>query len=121
MRVVIVAEAGRLREGLRMMLASMLDLEVVTVVDNGPLALEVIRNWQPDLVILDVHLLGERAARFVSATKRAWNGVRCIAVAERLGQFKPLRDVGTDTVLLKGFTAAELSDAISQLSQQVPG
>jgi len=69
MRVVIAAEPGRLRDGLQTMLYSFLTLEGVTVVDDGPSAL----------------------------------------------------DPGADKVLLKGFCVAELSDAVSQLSNDVPG
>jgi two-component system invasion response regulator UvrY len=115
MRVVIVAESGRLREGLQAMLDSLPALETVAVVDDGPSALEAIQSMRPDLVILDAHLFGEGTAEFVRATSREWNGARCVVVAERLGQFQPLLDAGADRVLLKGFSAAELRTAVEQL------
>jgi DNA-binding NarL/FixJ family response regulator len=108
MRVVIAAELGRLREGLRTMLVSLLDLEALTVVDNRPWALEAMRSEQPDLIILDSCLFDEDTATFVCAVKQERKDVRCIVVAERLGQFQPLLDAGTDKVLLKGFSAAEV-------------
>jgi DNA-binding NarL/FixJ family response regulator len=119
MRVVIAAESGRLREGLQTMLASIVDLDVVAVVEDSPSALEVIESQRPDLVIVDASLSGQDIAEFVRTMRRAWNGVRCLAVADRLGQFQPLLDAGADRVLLKGFSAAELAEAIKQLSNNV--
>jgi DNA-binding NarL/FixJ family response regulator len=101
------------------MLASILDLEVVAVVEDGPSALEMIRSQQSDLVIVDASLFGQDIAEFVRTIRRAWNGARCLAVADRLGQFQPLLDAGADRVLLKGFSAAELAEAIKQLSNNV--
>jgi len=121
MRVIIVAESGRLREGLQAMLESFLALERVAVVDDGPSALEAIRSGQPDLVILDTQLFGEGTAAFVGAVKQAWNGASCLVMAERLGQFQPLLDARADKVLLKGFSAAELSTAVEQLLGNAQG
>ena len=115
MRVVIVAESGRLREGLQAMLDSLPTLETVAVADDGPSALEAIQSGRPDLVILDAHLFGESTAGWIRAIKQGWNGTHCIVVADRLGQFQPLLDAGADAVLLKGFSAAELRTAVEQL------
>jgi DNA-binding response OmpR family regulator len=81
--------------------------------------LEVIGSQRPDLVIVDASLSGQDITEFVRTMRRAWNGVRCLAVADRLGQFQPLLDAGADRVLLKGFSAAELAEAIKQLSNNV--
>jgi DNA-binding NarL/FixJ family response regulator len=115
MRVMIVAEPGRLRDGLQAMLDSFPALETVAVVDDGPSALEAIRSGRSDLVILDAHLFDEGTADLVCAIKQEGNGARCVVVADRLGQFQPLLDAGADAVLLKGFSAAELRTAVEQL------
>ena len=121
MRVVIVAESSRLREGLEMMVDSFPALETVAIADESPAALEAIRSEQPDTVILDADLLNEGTADWVAAIKQEWNGVRCVVVAERLAQFQPLLDAGADKVLLRGFTAAELFNAISRLPSNKRG
>ena len=90
MRVVIVAESGRLRDGLRAMLDSFLTMKTVAVVDDGPAALEAMRSGYLDLVILDAQLFDEGTVAFISAMKQEWNGARCLVVADRIGQFKPL-------------------------------
>ena len=120
MRVVIVAESGRLRDGLRAMLDSFLTVKTVAVVDDGPSALEAIQSGRPDLVILHTHLFEEGTAEFVQAINQESNGARSIVVADRIGQFQPLLDAGADKVLLKGFSAAELSAAVEQLLDSAP-
>ncbi len=115
MRVMIVAEPGRLREGLQAMLDSFPSLETVAVVDDGPSALEAIRSGRPGLVILDTYLFDEGTADLVRAIKQGWNGTDCIVVADSLRHFQPLLDAGADKVLLKGFSAAELRAAVEQL------
>jgi len=120
MRVMIVAEPGRLRDGLQTMLDSFLTLEWVTVVDDGPSALEAIRSGQPALVILDAHLFDEGTADFVRTIKQEGSGVRCIVVAERHAQFQPILDAGADKVHLRGFSTAELRTAVEQLLDPVP-
>lgn len=116
MHAVIAAQSGRLREGLQAMLESFLALETVAVVEDGASALEAVRSGQPDLVILDTHLFGEDTEDSVRAIKQERNGIHCIVVAERLAQFQPILDAGADKVLLKGFSAAELSAAVDQLA-----
>lgn len=115
MRVVVAAESGRLRDGLLAMLGSFLASEMVVVADDGPVVLEAIRSGQPKLVILDAGFAKEGAAEFVSRIKEQGNGVRFLVVTDRLGQFQPLLKVGVDRVLLKGFSAAELSTAVKEL------
>lgn len=121
MRVVIVAESSRLREGLQTMLDSFLTVETVALVEDGPAALEAIRSQRPETVIVDADLFSEDTADWVAAIKQEWHGVGFLVVAERLAQFQPLLDAGADKVLLRGFTAAELSKAISQLPGNQPG
>ena len=114
MRVVIAAESGRLRDGLRAILDSFLALESIDVVDDGPSAREAIWSAQPDLIVLDARLFGEGTMEYVCAAKRERRGARCIVVADRLAQFQPILDAGADRVLLKGFSAAELRSAVEQ-------
>jgi len=110
----LVAEPGRLRDGLQALLDSFRALQPAVVLDDGRSALEAIQNGGPDLVILDHHVFGESTAEFVRAIKQARAQAYFIVVADRLGQFPPILDAGADEVLLKGFSAAELSTAVEQ-------
>jgi DNA-binding response OmpR family regulator len=119
MRVVIVAEPSRLREGLETMLDSFLTLQTVAVVEERAEALNVIRSMQPDLAILDAQLLNESTVDLVRSIKLESSGIRCIVVTERLAQFQPILEAGADEVLLKGFSAAELRSGMEQLLENM--
>ena len=121
MKLMIVAEPGRLRDGLQALLDSFRALQPAVVLDDGRSALLSIRNGWPDLVIVDYHLFGEATPDFVRAIRQARSQVYCIVVADRLGQFQPFLNAGADRVLLKGFSAAELSTAVEQLLDNGPG
>jgi DNA-binding response OmpR family regulator len=113
-KLMIVAEPGRLRDGLQALLDSFRALQPAVVLDDGRSALVAIRNGWPDLVILDHHLFGEATEEFIRAISQAQPRPYCIVVADRLGQFQPILDAGADDVLFKGFSAAELSRAVEQ-------
>jgi DNA-binding NarL/FixJ family response regulator len=42
-------------------------------------------------------------------------------VAERLSRFRSLLESGADRVLLRGYSAAELAEAVRQLADNGPG
>jgi DNA-binding response OmpR family regulator len=121
MRVVIAAQSGRLRNGLRAMLDAFLAPKSVDVVDDGPSALEAIQSRHPDLIVLDACLFDTGTIEFVCAAKRQGNGARCIVVADRLARIQPLPDAGADKVLLKGSSAAELRSAVEPPLRSMPG
>ncbi|GMA51059.1 hypothetical protein GCM10025857_24160 [Alicyclobacillus contaminans] len=56
--VLIVEDHPGTAFGLRMLLEQMNAAANIQVVDNGPAALEQLRNSQPDMVIVDLHLPG---------------------------------------------------------------
>jgi len=55
-RLLIAEDHALVREGLRAMLASAEDLEVVGEAENGKKALEMCRSLSPDLVLMDVRM-----------------------------------------------------------------
>lgn len=118
MTVMIVAEPGRLREGLQAMLASFLDAEPLVAGGDRVAAVEAIRAARPDLVILDSGLFGSGAEALVRELKAEQNCTGCIVVVERVTHLRAMQDAGADHVLLKGFQATRLFNAVEQLLRQ---
>ncbi|MDF2560792.1 MAG: LuxR family transcriptional regulator [Microbacterium sp.] len=55
-RVVLVDDQALFRAGIRMLVASQPDLEVVGEAGNGQEALEVVRGTRPDVVLMDIRM-----------------------------------------------------------------
>jgi DNA-binding NarL/FixJ family response regulator len=55
-RVVLVDDQSLFRAGIRMLVASQPDLEVVGEAGNGQEALEVVRTSRPDVVLMDIRM-----------------------------------------------------------------
>ena len=55
-RVLLVDDDALVRAGLRMILSSAEDLEVVAEVDDGVRALAAVREYRPDVVLMDVRM-----------------------------------------------------------------
>ena len=71
-RVVIVDDHQIFRQGVQMNLELQEDIEVVGTCSNGEAALEVIRDEQPDIAVMDInlpHLNGIQVARQISAER----------------------------------------------------
>ncbi|WP_373695507.1 response regulator transcription factor, partial [Microbacterium maritypicum] len=55
-RVVLVDDQALFRAGIRMLVASQPDLEVVGEAGDGKEALEVVRTTRPDVVLMDIRM-----------------------------------------------------------------
>jgi PAS domain S-box-containing protein len=83
-RLVVVDDQAIVREGLRTMLASEPDFEVVGEATDGREALELCRNLQPDLVLMDVRMPridGLAATRAIKSESCA-NGILILSTYE---------------------------------------
>lgn len=118
MTVMIVAEPGRLRDGLQTMLASFLGVEPLVAGDDRLPAVDAIRTARPDLVILDAGLFGAGAEALVRELKSERSCMGCIVVVERITQLGAMQDAGADHVLLRGFQATRLFGAVEQLLRE---
>lgn len=69
-RVLIVDDHSILRRGLRSLLSSHPDIEVVGEAENGALALQTVATLDPDIVLLDVNLPGPDGVEIASHLRR---------------------------------------------------
>jgi DNA-binding NarL/FixJ family response regulator len=108
MRVYLVDSSRLLNEGLTERLADLPGLEVVGQADNLGDAVREIRLQTPDVVMLDVALLGQSGLDLVNAVSHEKNAPFVMVLAGNLSGFEP----GPDILLYK---ASSVESAVAIL------
>ena len=80
-RVFLVDDHALVRTGMRMILASEVDIEVVGEAETGEAALPEIRRLTPDVVLCDLHLPGLSGLEVTERIVRGKYGPRVIVVS----------------------------------------
>jgi DNA-binding NarL/FixJ family response regulator len=117
MRVVLVDDHSLFRDGI----ASLLEqagYAVVSQVDNGESALAAVRQYQPDLVLLETLIDGVSGIEVLRTIKVEWPQIQVVILTvsdadEHL--FDAIR-AGADGYILKGVKADEFLDLLSGLN-----
>lgn len=115
-KLVLVEDHTIIRSSLRVLLERQPEIEVIGEAANGRDAIELCRERQPDVVIMDVVLRGSEISG-IQATRQIVDlqkNIRVIAlsVMEELAYVKSMLSAGASGYLYKGCTEAELMEAI---------
>jgi DNA-binding NarL/FixJ family response regulator len=111
-KVLIADDNERARNGLRALLATRQEIEVVGEAGDGRQAVEMVREHQPDVVLMDAqmpHMDGLEATRQIKAR---WPEVRVVVVTMYASRQAEARAAGVDGFLRKGGPVEELLSAI---------
>lgn len=113
-KVLIVDDHQVVRQGLRTFLELQTDIEVVGEASDGREAVEMVRQFHPDVVLMDLvmpHLDGIAATRQV---KTLSSGVKVIALTSFTEDDKvfPVIQAGASSYLLKDVSPDDLAEAI---------
>jgi len=114
MKLVIADDEAMVRTGLRMLIESEHDLEVVGEAADGHEAIEVTRRMRPDLVLMDIRMPridGLAAARRVLELPHAPRILMLTTFDEDESVYEALR-LGTSGFLLKAAPPEQLLEAI---------
>lgn len=110
--VLLVGDGERSNVGLQVLLNANPEAGGITFSHDA----RAIREWvlqNPEgLVILDASVLNGGAVSLLTEIKRASGCVRSIVITPTYSQMPMARKAGADAVLLSGFVADELSQAI---------
>jgi DNA-binding NarL/FixJ family response regulator len=110
--VVIADDNPHARHGLRAVLSSHSNLEVVGEASQGDEAIALVETLQPDAALLDVRMPktdGLQAARMI---KKRWPQIRVVSISMYADYKAEALASGADVFLVKGCTAEELVTAI---------
>lgn len=84
-RVLIVDDHVMVREGLKFLLSTALDLDVVGEAANGAEAVELVALTQPDVVLMDIVMPVMNGAEATALIKEAFPSVQVIALTSYAG------------------------------------
>ena len=105
-QILIISEAGRLRDSLRVLLKSCYPDLPIEAAENSLAALQRLAENPQALVLLDAALPGEQFRQALE-----WFDL-CLVLAHSFAQQKQAQNVGANVVLLDRFTAASLCAAV---------
>ncbi len=116
-RVFIAEDQTILREGLKSMLASMSDIEVVGEAEDGREAIRGVNEHNPDLIILDLSMPRMNGLEAIKEIKKASPDTKILilTIHDTEEYIFPTIKAGADGYLLKYATQVELKKGIKKI------
>ena len=113
--VLVAARPGRMRDSLKLLLKTIPGIEIVGQADNTSLALRMIAERRPALVLVDTNLPDDGVLTVLRQIKARESQTRCLVLADNGQKQADVAAAGADAVLRKGFPAEELFDTVERL------
>jgi len=116
-RVLIVDDHAILREGIRSLLERQADIQVVAEASNGREALEKVREFRPDIVLMDVAMPEMNGLEATRMIRSEFPQVKVLILTQHDNReyVAPLLQAGASGYVLKRSGGREVVDAIHQV------
>lgn len=121
LNVLIADDIQVTRRNTRLMLAMNPGVNVVAIAKNGKQAIQMARDTQPDIVIMDINMPEVDGLSAIEAIKKVDPDIACIVISgEKDSQtLRRAISVGASEYLIKPFTVDELNLAVKKASQKI--
>ena len=113
-RILVVDDQKMIREGLKALIKTEMDLEVVDTAENGEDAIKKVETDRPDIVLMDMEMPGMDGMSATRTICQKFPDVKVLVLSTYDRQEYVSRSLGAGAMgyLLKGTPAKELTDAI---------
>jgi DNA-binding NarL/FixJ family response regulator len=113
-RIMLIEDHEMVRAGFQMLLEAQPDMEIVAQADSGEVGLDLIDEFEPDVILLDVSMPGMGGAETARAIKSRYPDTKILAVTihSNKAYLLEMLDAGADGYLPKRAAAGELVNAI---------
>ena len=121
LRILIADDVQETRRNTRLMIATMDNVEVTAIASNGLQAVEMTKEYRPDIVILDVNMPAMDGLTAYKHIIQAYPGTGCIIISAENSPatVSAATSMGIREYLLKPFTTEELELAIKNVSERL--
>jgi len=118
-KVLLVDDHELVRTGIRRLLDDFNDIEVIAEADSGEVAISLVREHQPQVVLMDVNMPGIGGLEATRKLIQIAPNTKVIVVTIHLDEPFPTRllEAGASGYLTKGCAVSEIVDAIRQVSK----
>ena len=116
-RILLVDDHQIVREGIEALLSEAEGLDCVATADNGQKALDLLKVFDIDVILMDIDMPVMNGMEATKAVKRDYPKTKVISLTQHSekGMVKQLLDCGTDGYLLKNIDQDELAVAIRKV------
>lgn len=121
LRVLIADDIQETRRNTRLMLSMISDVEVVAIASNGLQAVQMAKEQQPDIVVLDVNMPGMSGLAAFKQIAQINPDTGCIIIsAEKESEtLQEAMAIGVRDYLFKPFTVDQLEQAVQKVSARL--
>ncbi len=113
-RILIVDDQKMIREGLKALIKTEADIEIVGVAENGEHAVKQVESLEPDVVLMDMEMPGMNGMEATKIICQKFSEVKVLVLSTYDTEEYVARSLSSGAMgyLLKGTPAKELTDAI---------
>ena len=114
LRILLAEDHETIRDGLKLLVSSQPDMEVVGEADNGRVAVQLAQQFLPDVAVMDVSMPELNGLQATKKLKQQCPQVKVLALTRHKdgGYMQQLLQAGASGYVLKQSKSAELLRAI---------
>lgn len=119
MRIAIIDDQRILAEGLKMLLGSEPDIEVLGIGENGQEAVELAKAMKPDIMLIDIQMPVMNGVEAIKQISRACPSVKCVILTTFMDDDYIYEGLSSGAVgyLLKDASPQEIAKALRVVDQ----
>ncbi|MCB0508380.1 MAG: response regulator transcription factor [Bacteroidetes bacterium] len=118
-KIIIVDDHQMLIDGLKAILSTQNDIELIKSYTNGFLLLEELEHHNPDIILTDISMPEINGIELTKKIKEKFSEIKIIALSmsNEISDINKMLDVGISGYVLKNVGNQELIDAIKKVAQ----
>lgn len=114
LRIILAEDHETVREGIKLLVNSQSDMEVVGEAANGSAAIKAVQKLQPDIIVLDISMPETNGLKATKRIKQDFPQIKILALTRHTddGYIQQLIRAGANGYVLKQSAPTELINAI---------